>query len=365
MGTIGNYVYSTRAIGKGTLSQVYKGFDTTTDIIVAIKIIDKLSLTKDSVSRIVGESKMMRQLVHPNIAVILDFIQDENYFYMILEYCAGGDLYQFIRKGKLPEETARKFMFQISKALGYLKSKNILHRDLKPQNILLTKDCKTVKLTDFNFSREMAENDLAHTFCGSPLYMAPEIMENQTYTVKADLWSVGMILYEMIYGNNPFCEANGIIDLIKRVNTQAIPISNAVSEECNSLIKGLLRKSPDERMDWDTFLNNPWISQSHFVAPLSADRDLFLSMGQPFENVDLSESKANHMGAFRIGQGIFTPPPINIVDNYVPTGISPPKYTRSEPIIIKTVRREEAYASSAPNKIWGYMGTLRGYISPK
>ncbi|KKK56471.1 hypothetical protein LCGC14_3064180, partial [marine sediment metagenome] len=188
---VGKYIYSTKAIGKGSFSKVYKGFDTETDEIIALKVIDKFHMKPELVIRLHDEIALLTQLQHPHIAELKEFLEDDDNFYLVLEYCAGGDLAYRIKKGRIPEDTAREYMKQLTIVLRYLKSKNIIHRDLKPQNILLTADQQTIKVTDFNFARELYENDLAQTLCGSPLYMAPEIIERQEYTVKSDLWSVG------------------------------------------------------------------------------------------------------------------------------------------------------------------------------
>lgn len=357
---IGDYIYSTKAIGKGSFSKVYKGFNTITDTIVAIKVIEKAYLKPTLLDRLHTEITLLTQLCHENIAELLEFLEDDDNCYLILEYCAGGDLSHMIKKGRISEETSRKYMTQLSNALRYLKSRNIIHRDLKPQNILLTGDFETIKITDFNFARELYDDDLAQTLCGSPLYMAPEIINSQEYTVKSDLWSVGMILYEMVYGTSPYFDAINIIDLIKKINTQPILYTDRVSPECNELLQNLLQKDPAERFNWDEFFSHNWLRLDEPSYLQSEQKDIWesisLSTITPHSQYPTKSSPIN------ITQQRFH---VNVVDNYVPLGISPPKYTKSEPVGIYRVHQHgvnDFYPRSAPeNKstladhLWHYM----------
>jgi serine/threonine-protein kinase ULK2 len=319
---ISKYVYSTKPIGKGSFSKVYKGFDIVTDEIIALKIIDKIQLKPELEQRLADEIELLTQLSHPNIVQLRDHTQDEDYFYLILEYLAGGDLSARIKKGRIPEQVVRVYMKQLADALQYLKARNIIHRDLKPQNILLTPDQKTIKLTDFNFARELFENDMAQTLCGSPLYMAPEIIENQEYTVKSDLWSVGLILYEMAYGNNPYFDAFNIVDLLQKINSRPIVYSDLVSEQCNDLIQGLLQPDPNDRIGWKEFFTNDW---------LQIDEPTFVENVQDnmWESISLSKIGSSRSKPMNISSRKFE---VDIVDNYVPFGVTPPKYTRSDPV---------------------------------
>ena len=257
---IDNYVYSTRLIGKGSFSRVYKGFNIETDEIIAIKIIDKNQLKKGLVQRLYDEIELLKQLDHPSVVQLRDFLEDHENFYLVFEYCAGGDLAYYIKRGALTEEKTRDYMKQLAIVLEYLRYRNIVHRDLKPQNILLTRDHKTLKITDFNFAKELYDDDLTSTMCGSPLYMAPEIIEKQEYCTSSDLWSVGMILYEMVYGHTPYYDACNLLDLIKKIKNRPILYAKQVSSECNNLLQGLLQKDPDKRISWETFFNHPWLN---------------------------------------------------------------------------------------------------------
>ena len=322
---VGKYLYSTKAIGKGSFSKVYKGFNTETDEIIALKVVEKLNLKPELVKRLHEEIVLLTQLQHPHIAELKEFLEDEDNFYLVLEYCAGGDLAYRIKKGRITEDIAREYMKQLTAALRYLKSRNIIHRDLKPQNILLTADQKIVKVTDFNFARELYDNDLAQTLCGSPLYMAPEIIQKHDYTVKSDLWSVGMILYEMVYGNTPYFDACNIIDLLQKID-RPIHYSNRVSAECNQLLAGLLQKNPAERYSWNEFFNHNW---------LQSDEPVYLATEQDniWESVSLSTISPTRQPApsqpVRIASRKFE---MDVVENYIPLGITPPKYSQSEPI---------------------------------
>lgn len=352
---IGKYIYSTRPIGKGSFSKVYKGLDTETDEVVAIKIIEKYQLKPDVNQRLHDEITLLAELSHPNIVELYKFIQDDDNFYLVFEYCAGGDLSHTIKKGRIEESQAREYMRQLVEVLSYLKGRNLVHRDLKPQNLLLSADKKTLKVTDFNFARELFDDDLSQTVCGSPLYMAPEIIEKEEYTVQADLWSVGMILYEMIYGRHPYYNASNVIELLHKIKQEPIPYSETVSPECNQLLKGLLQIEPSERLTWEDLFQNRW---------LRTDEPTYLARVQ--ENMWESVSLSQIAISTRRTQPIGIPAEPQIVDNYVPMGVTPPKYTRSDSVIIHQVRHRQRAVSfggtSAPERsvadqVWSYMSS--------
>jgi serine/threonine protein kinase len=329
---IGRYVYSTRAIGKGSFSRVYKGFDVNTDEIIAIKVIDRLEIREQLVDRLKEEISLLSSMSHPHIVEFRDFIQDRELFYIILEYCAGGDLSHSIKRGKISEAVAQSYMAQIASALAYLKHKNIVHRDLKPQNILLTADLSTIKLTDFNFAREMFDDELAETLCGSPLYMAPEIIDGTSYTINSDLWSVGLILYEMVYGKNPYHDAYNVLDLANKIKTRVIRFDDDVSPECIDLLRGLLQREPESRMDWYDFFAHEWL--------------------------DLDATETPRSAPMAIAVATTTPP--KIVNNYVPIGVTPPKYTRSEPAYHHhhySHRRRSGSEKNVVDSLWSYMSS--------
>ncbi|CAE7730382.1 ATG1B, partial [Symbiodinium necroappetens] len=197
-----------RRIGKGSYATVWKGRDDSNES-VAVKVISRQTVTETAQLR--QEVEVLRKISHPNIVRFRDLKKSAAHFYLVLEYCAGGDLSQFLReKGRVQEETARRFLTQIAEGLSVLHQVNVLHRDLKPQNILLSDSSMdpVLKIADFGFARALPPQDMAATVCGSPLYMAPEILRHEPYDAKADLWSVGAILFELLMGRTPFSGAN-------------------------------------------------------------------------------------------------------------------------------------------------------------
>lgn len=347
---IDKYVYSAaKPIGKGAFSQVYKALDTENDTVVAIKIIDKNTIKQPSlIPRLRDEMTLMTHLKHEHIAELLDFIEDAQHFYIVLEYCAGGDLSRLIRRGKVPEYIAKKYMKQLADVLRYLKHLNIAHRDLKPQNILLTGDLGTLKITDFNFAREMFDNDLAQTFCGSPLYMAPEIMRPpHKYSIKSDLWSVGLILYEMVYGINPFTNAVNMVDLLNKIDTTDIAYTTDIaSDECNNLLKGLLDKDAQTRLSWEDFFQHAWIEldEPEFILPppsvsnvAAASTRVTNPVTKPID-IPSRFSRDTHLLDTSHNK-----PSISIINNYVPIALTPPRYSRSEPVSLYRVRAQDTH----------------------
>jgi serine/threonine-protein kinase ULK/ATG1 len=161
----------------------------------------------------------------------------------------------------LPEDVVHHFLKELAKGIKCLYDNNLIHRDLKPQNLLLTEDSPTavLKIADFGFARHLAEASMAETLCGSPLYMAPEILKFQKYDAKADLWSVGAILYEMAVGKTPYGGQNHV-QLLANIerNDLRFPKDVSISEECTNLLYGLLRRNPMVRISFDEFFNHPF-----------------------------------------------------------------------------------------------------------
>ncbi len=261
-----------KIIGKGAFSTVYKGFHKVINQTIAIKKINinqiMNSHPKESahiLENIDFEINLLRTLKHPNIIGFHDFIKTTDNWYIILEYCERGDLSKTYKR--LSEKTIKKYMRELANVLQYLRENNIVHRDIKPQNILVSND-NSIKLTDFNFARELYNDDLATTYCGTPLYMAPEIISSsqpEGYTAQSDLWSIGILLYEMAYGYNPLGAANNMKHLITLINTTEISFNNIIhfsdegSRLCIDLLEGLLEKNVEKRITWDEFFNHKFL----------------------------------------------------------------------------------------------------------
>jgi len=262
------YIYRDKRIGTGAYSVVYKGILRQTKESVAIKKID-LRRFKNCRERIDEEIAIMKKMNHIGIVQLYDVIYDNinDYVYIVMEYCSGGDLSEAIhthtkKNKKFSENEIRGYFRQLAEAFGYLFKQRILHRDVKPQNILFKDtDHRVLKLTDFGFSKYYNEdNSLLETLCGSPMYMAPEILFHQKYNMKTDLWSIGVILYELIYNRYPY-KANNTIELIKQVKRYDVKIDPTVnvSLECLDLLRQLLTRDPIKRIGWKEFFNHPWL----------------------------------------------------------------------------------------------------------
>jgi serine/threonine-protein kinase ULK/ATG1 len=192
--------------------------------------------------------------------------QDHGRIYLILEYCRGGDLHAYLQRHKRVSETvAKHFIRQLASGLQMLRDNNVVHRDLKPQNILLVENNENslLKIADFGFAKFLQPFALAETLCGSPLYMAPEVMQAQKYDAKADLWSVGVILYQLVTGIPPFNGDNQIqlLKNILRSREIRFPSDCELSHGCIDLCRKLLRLNSVERLTVEEFVHHPFLSE--------------------------------------------------------------------------------------------------------
>ncbi|XP_056229802.1 serine/threonine-protein kinase ULK2 isoform X1 [Seriola aureovittata] len=277
METVGDFEYSRKdLVGHGAFAVVFKGrHRKKTDWEVAIKCINKKNLSKSQI--LLGkEIKILKELQHENIVALYDVQETPNSVFLVMEYCNGGDLADYLQaKGTLREETLKVFLQQISAAMRILNSKGIIHRDLKPQNILLSYTGRKksnisgirIKIADFGFARYLQSNMMAATLCGSPMYMAPEVIMSQNYDAKADLWSIGTVIYQCLVGKPPF-QANSPQDLRmfyeKNKNLQPI-IPRETSPQLSDLLLGLLQRNQKDRMDFDAFFSHPFMEPSSTI----------------------------------------------------------------------------------------------------
>ncbi|XP_056428658.1 serine/threonine-protein kinase ULK3 [Hyla sarda] len=258
----------TDKLGSGTYATVYKAYRKhNTREVVAIKCVSKKSLNKASVENLLTEIEILKTVHHPHILELKDFQWDRDYIFLITEYCAGGDLSRFIRTRRiLPEKNTQIFLQQLASALKFLYERNISHLDLKPQNILLSSfDKPYLKLADFGFAQHMICQDAPQALRGSPLYMAPEIVCSKHYDARVDLWSVGVILYEALFGRAPFASRSfsELEEKIRSNQSIELPTRPRVSPECRDLLQRLLVRDPDQRISFPDFFNHPFVDLEH------------------------------------------------------------------------------------------------------
>ncbi|XP_041096999.1 serine/threonine-protein kinase ULK2 isoform X4 [Polyodon spathula] len=271
---VGDFEYSRKdLVGHGAFAVVFKGrHKKKTDWEVAVKCINKKNLSKSQI--LLGkEIKILKELQHENIVALYDVQETPNSVFLVMEYCNGGDLADYLQaKGTLQEDTLRVFLQQIAAAMRILSSKGIIHRDLKPQNILLSYVGRKkaslngirIKIADFGFARYLQSNMMAATLCGSPMYMAPEVIMSQNYDARADLWSIGTVIYQCLVGKPPF-QANSPQDLrlFYEKNKALLPnIPRETSPHLEDLLLGLLQRNLKDRMDFDTFFSHPFLEPS-------------------------------------------------------------------------------------------------------
>ncbi|XP_056123904.1 serine/threonine-protein kinase ULK1a isoform X2 [Rhinichthys klamathensis goyatoka] len=274
MESVGKYEFNRKdLIGHGAFAVVFRGrHKQKPNFEVAVKCINKKNLAK-SQSLLGKEIKILKELKHENIVSLLDFQEISGCVYLVMEYCNGGDLAEYLHsKGSLSEDTIRMLLQQLAGAMSVLRSKGIIHRDLKPQNILLSYSTGRranpnnicIKLADFGFARYLQGNTMAATLCGSPMYMAPEVIMSQNYDAKADLWSVGTIIYQCLTGKAPF-QANTPQELrqfYERNRSLSPSIPRETSSTLRHLLLGLLQRNHMERMDFDKFFHHPFMEAS-------------------------------------------------------------------------------------------------------
>lgn len=261
------YVLSEEPIGTGAFAEVWLGTHKRTGDIRAIKIFKKSEIPEEEIESrsVLAEVEILRTLDHPNILKVYEYFEDQDHYYIVMEYCEGGDIFDKIeRNGKISERYAAKVMIYLLKGVNYLHSRHVVHRDIKPENILITNKSKyadmNIKIIDFNVATKKTEKNLKGV-TGTTDYMAPEVFGG-VYDEKCDLWSCGVVLYLMICGQLPFPSPNDE-EAERAIRTQKLEfpgnLFDGVSRECKDLISKLMNKNPKNRLNAIKALHHPWL----------------------------------------------------------------------------------------------------------
>jgi len=247
-------------IGSGGFGKVKRAIHLPTGETVAIKIMDKNKLG-DDLPRVQTEMKALRALHHPSICRLYEQLETTRKIFLVLEYCSGGELFDYIvDKDKLDEQEARQFFREICGAVAYMHSKGFAHRDLKPENILIDEDHK-IKLIDFGLCAQPNDGlqSALATCCGSPAYAAPELVSGRKYMgPEADVWSLGVLLYALLNGFLPFDDDNLTI-LYRKIKSGKYEVPDWLSQDSEFLLAQLLQTDPKKRITMIRLLKHRWL----------------------------------------------------------------------------------------------------------
>ena len=255
---LGDYIIK-NTIGKGTFSKVKLGIHKRSGMKVAIKILDKSKIIeKEDFERIVREIQMISEMDNDHVIKVYQIFEDEKNYLIIMEYCEGGELFNYIvEKQKLPENETAFFFYQIIKGIEYIHSKNIAHRDLKPENLLLDKD-KKIKIIDFGLSNYFDGKKKLSTPCGSPCYASPEMVSGKKYNgFNIDVWAIGIVLFAMLCGYLPFEDDDNNV-LFKQILSAKIEYPDHLSDLSKDMLQKIIVIDPDKRIKIHEIKEHPF-----------------------------------------------------------------------------------------------------------
>jgi serine/threonine protein kinase len=283
-------------IGEGTCSVVKRAIDNRTKAEVAVKIIDKDKVTAVHQEGLRREVEILTQVSHPNIITLMGMYDTGKQIYLVMELATGGQLFdRVIEKGSYTEADAQTLVRNITKAVAYLHEKNIIHRDLKPENLLVKskEDDTSVKIADFGLSRIFDREQMLLTACGTPAYVAPEVLLAQGYDTKVDCWAIGVITYILLCGFPPFTEKK-LPRLLDKIINAAFEYPDeywdGVSPEAKDFINKLLVPEPTNRMTAAQALGHPWLTDVVNGSELSFVHDNLSHTIQDYNEAKQSQS---------------------------------------------------------------------------
>ena len=289
-----NEIYEIKQVlGKGKFGLVKLGVHRGSGRKVAIKIINKKLVSAIDVQQVKTEIDILKIAKHPNIIQLYDVFENENYIYIIMEYCAGGDLFSYIEKRgfRLPETRAAEIIHKLSTAVFFLHEYGVVHRDLKPENILMTDNSSTadIRLVDFGLGKIIGPGEMCNDPFGTFSYVAPEVLQEKPYSFKVDLFAIGIIAYLLVAGFLPFDHETSEKEIARQTVYEPTPfpqsIWKSISIEARMFVDNLLQKNPDKRMGIQEVLQHKWLQKFNSKEMISFKKrtDRELSGAQKFE----------------------------------------------------------------------------------
>ncbi|KAB2007578.1 hypothetical protein ES319_D10G039100v1 [Gossypium barbadense] len=253
-----------KLLGHGTFAKVYHARNVKSGDNVAIKVIDKEKILKSGlIAHIKREISILRRVRHPNIVQLFEVMATKSKIYFVMEYVRGGELFNKVAKGRLKEDVARKYFQQLISAVHFCHARGVYHRDLKPENLLLDEN-GDLKVSDFGLSAvsdQIRQDGLFHTFCGTPAFVAPEVLARKGYdAAKVDIWSCGVILFVLMAGYLPFQDQN-IMAMYKKIYKGEFRCPRWFSPELIRLLTKLLDTNPETRITIPEIMEKRWFKK--------------------------------------------------------------------------------------------------------
>lgn len=250
-----------KLLGCGAFAKVYHGRNVGTGQSVAIKAVSKQKIMKGGfTAHVTREISIMRRLRHPHIVKLHEVLATKSKIYFVMEFAKGGELFGKILKGRFSEDLSRRYFQQLITAVGYCHDRGVFHRDLKPENLLLDENWN-LKVSDFGLSavtEQVRPDGLLHTLCGTPAYVAPEILAKKGYDgAKVDIWSCGVILFVLIAGYLPFNDTNLMV-MYRKIYKGEYRCPKWTSPDLKRLLSRLLDANPETRITMNEILRDPW-----------------------------------------------------------------------------------------------------------
>ncbi|KAL5732091.1 cAMP-dependent protein kinase [Ranunculus cassubicifolius] len=326
MKVIGRYEMG-KFLGQGTFSKVYHAINIQTNENVAIKVLEKEKILKGGlIAHIKREIAILRRVRHPNIVELYEVMATKSKIYFVMEYVRGGELFKKVSKGRLKEELARKYFQQLISAVGFCHARGVFHRDLKPENLLLDEN-GDLKVTDFGLScvsDQIRQDGLFHTFCGTPAYVAPEILSRRGYdAAKVDIWSCGVILFVLMAGYLPFHDEN-VIKMYRKIYKGEFRSPTWFSSQLTRFMTRLLDINPATRMAIPEIMENKWFKKGYKSIKFYIEDDKLCSIEDDNadcgDNTDtqseasVSESESESEFQIRSGPPLPRPASLNAFD---------------------------------------------------